>query len=87
MLPGEATANAIKNLWAQGLFDDVQLDIVKIVEDTVYFDIEVVERPRLGSFEFTGVSKSQKTDILEKLSEKPGKAIINENLYTYHGHS
>src|SRR5215217_2419106 len=59
VLPGEATANAIKNLWAQGLFDDIQLDIVKLVEDTVYFDIEVVERPRLGSFEFTGVSKSQ----------------------------
>ena len=82
ILPGEATANAIKNLWAQGLFDDVQLDIVKIVEDTVYFDIEVVERPRLGSFEFTGISKSQKTDLMEKLGEKPGKAIINDNLYS-----
>ncbi|WP_235005371.1 BamA/OMP85 family outer membrane protein [Pedobacter nyackensis] len=82
ILPGEATANAIKNLWAQGLFDDVQLDIVKIVEDTVYFDIEVVERPRLGSFEFTGISKSQKTDLMEKLGEKAGKAIINDNLYS-----
>nr|WP_157247377.1 outer membrane protein assembly factor BamA [Pedobacter panaciterrae] len=81
VLPGEATANAIKTLWAQGLFDDVQLDIAKIVEDTVYFDIEVVERPRLSSFEINGVSKSQKTDILEKLNEKSGKSIINDNLY------
>jgi len=81
MLPGEATANAIKNLWAQGLFDDVKLDIERIVEDTVYFDISVVERPRLGSFEINGVSKSQKTDILEKLNEKSGKSIINDNLY------
>jgi outer membrane protein insertion porin family len=81
ILPGEATANAIKTLWAQGLFDDVQLDIAKIVEDTVYFDIEVVERPRLSSFEISGVSKSQKTDIMEKLNEKSGKSIINDNLY------
>ncbi|MES2455570.1 MAG: outer membrane protein assembly factor BamA [Bacteroidota bacterium] len=81
MLPGEATSNAIKNLWAQGLFDDVKLDIERIVEDTVYFDISVVERPRLGSFEINGVSKSQKTDILEKLNEKSGKSIINDNLY------
>ncbi|HKG07255.1 MAG TPA: POTRA domain-containing protein [Pedobacter sp.] len=81
VLPGEATANAIKNLWGQGLFDDVQLDIERIVEDTVYFDITVVERPRLGSFEVNGVSKSQKTDILEKLNEKSGKSIINDNLY------
>ncbi|HTM98162.1 MAG TPA: POTRA domain-containing protein [Pedobacter sp.] len=80
-LPGEATANAIKNLWLQGLFDDVKLNITKIVSDTVYFDIEVVERPRLTSFEFIGISKSQKTDISEKLQDKAGKTIINDNLY------
>jgi outer membrane protein insertion porin family len=80
-LPGEITANAIKNLWAQGLFDDVQLFVTKIKEDTVYFDIEVVERSRLSSFEIIGVSKSQKTDILEKLADKAGKTIVNDNLY------
>jgi len=80
-LPGEATANAIKNLWLQGLFDDIQVNIAKIVSDTVYFDIEVVERPRLSSFEFEGISKSQKTDISEKLADKAGKTIINDNLY------
>ena len=42
-LPGEATAQAIKNLWVQGLFDDVQIFVTKLVEDTVYFDIEVVD--------------------------------------------
>ena len=81
ILPGEATSNAIKNLWAQGLFDDVKLYVTKIDLDTVYFDIQVVERPRLSSFEFTGISKSQKTDISEKLADKAGKTIINDNLY------
>ena len=80
-LPGEATANAIKNLWVQGLFDDVQIFVTKLVEDTVYFDIEVVERPRLSSFEIIGVTKSQKTDLNEKLADKAGKTIINDNLY------
>lgn len=80
-LPGEATSDAIKALWSQGLFDDIQLNIERIVEDTVYFDIAVVERPRLSTFELNGVSKSQKTDILEKINEKKGKAIINDNLY------
>ncbi|WP_169305075.1 outer membrane protein assembly factor BamA [Pedobacter cryotolerans] len=81
ILPGEATTNAIKNLWAQGLFDDIQLNVTKLIGDTVYFDILVVERPRLTSFEFTGISKSQKTDISEKLADKAGKTIINDNLY------
>jgi outer membrane protein insertion porin family len=82
LLPGEATANAIKTLWAQGLFDDIKVDITRLVEDTVYFDIAVVERPRLSTFEINGVSKSQRTEILEKLNERSGKTIINENLYT-----
>jgi outer membrane protein insertion porin family len=81
VLPGEATANAIKILWEQGLFDDVQLDIVKIEGDSVFFDIEVVERPRLSTFDILGLSKSQKTDILEKLNAKAIKTIINDNLY------
>jgi outer membrane protein insertion porin family len=80
-LPGEATGNAIKNLWAQGLFDDVQLDISRINQDTVYFEIQVSERPRLSSFELIGVSKSQKTDITEKLNARAGKTVVNDNLY------
>ncbi|KQC00198.1 outer membrane protein assembly factor BamA [Pedobacter sp. Hv1] len=80
-LPGEVTASAIKNLWAQGLFDDVQLNVSKLVGDTVFFDIEVVERPRLTSFDITGISKSQKTDLNEKLADKAGKTIVNDNLY------
>jgi len=82
-LPGEATANAIKNLWIQGLFDDVKLNVSRIVGDTVYFDIEVVELPRLTSFDIIGVGKSQKTDLNEKLAEKSGKTIINDNLYNF----
>lgn len=79
-LPGDATSDAIKTLWAQGLFDDVQINIQKFVQDSVYFEIEVVERPRLTSVELKGISKSQRTAIQEKLNDKTGK-IVNENLY------
>ena len=81
ILPGEATGNAIKNLWAQGLFDDVSLDVTKLDGDTVYFEIEVVERPRLSSFELLGLSKSQKTDLTEQLNSRTGKTVVNDNLY------
>src|SRR5471030_109098 len=47
-LPGEANANVVKNLYAQGLFDDVQLNITKISLDTIYLEIAVVERARLS---------------------------------------
>lgn len=81
MLPGEVTANAIKNLWIQGLFDDIEVNVDKINGDTVYFNIAVVEKPRLSGFEFVGLTKSQKNDISEKLADKAGKSIINDNLF------
>ncbi|WP_431294290.1 POTRA domain-containing protein [Pedobacter sp. P26] len=80
VLPGEATSDAIKTLWAQGLFDDVKLNIEKFVQDSVYFEIEVVERPRLSSIDLKGIRKSEKTAIQEKLNDKTGK-IVNDNLY------
>lgn len=80
MVPGEATSGAVKNLWEQGLFDDVKLNISQIKGDSVFFDIAIVERPRLTKINLIGLSKSQTTEIMKKLDDNKGK-IINENLY------
>jgi len=79
VVPGDATSNAIKNLWAQGLFDDVQLNITDIKADSIFFEIAVVERPRLTRIELKGLRKSETEDVMEKLSDKTGK-VVNENL-------
>ena len=78
-LPGEASANVIRNLWSQGLFDDVQLNIAKINADTIYFDIAVVERPHLSRLHLLGIKKGEVEDVTKKLTDKTGK-IVNENL-------
>src|SRR5476651_2501834 len=78
-LPGEANANVIKNLYGQGLFDDVQLNITKIKLDTIYLEIAVTERPRLSRMHLTGVRKGEIEDVQKKLADKTGK-IVNENL-------
>jgi outer membrane protein insertion porin family len=78
-LPGEANANVIKNLYGQGLFDDVQLNITKINLDTIYLEINVTERPRLSRLHLTGLRKGEIEDVQKKLSDKTGK-IVNENL-------
>ncbi|EOR96242.1 Outer membrane protein assembly factor YaeT precursor [Arcticibacter svalbardensis MN12-7] len=77
-VPGDATSNALKFLWTQGLFDDVQLS-GNVKGDSIFFVITVVERPRLTRMEFTGLKKGQITDIKEKLADKTGK-IVNESL-------
>ena len=78
-IPGDANANVIKNLFAQGLFDDVKLYYTKINLDTIYLEIAVKELPRLSRMHILGIRKGEVEDIQKKLSDKTGK-IVNENL-------
>lgn len=78
-LPGEANANVIKDLYKQGLFDDIHLNVTGINMDTIYLEIAVVERPRLSRLKITGIRKGEIEDVTKKLSDKTGK-IVNENL-------
>ncbi|MDB4920562.1 outer membrane protein assembly factor BamA [Mucilaginibacter sp.] len=78
-LPGEANANVIKNMYSQGLFEDVQLNITKIVQDTIYLEIAVTELPRLSRLHLTGIRKGEIDDVQKKLSDKAYK-IVNANL-------
>lgn len=79
LVPGDATSSAVKNLWAQGLFDDVSLQISKIEGDSIYFNIDLLERPRVSRIDIVGLGKSETADIKEKLNNQKGK-IVNENL-------
>lgn len=78
-VPGDATSNAVKNLWGQGLFDDVKLNISAIRSDSVFFEIVVVERPRLTRIDLLGLRKGEIEDVRKKLNDKSGK-VVNENL-------
>jgi len=77
-LPGDASAKVIKDLWAQGLFDDVKLNITKINLDTIYLEIAIQERPRLSRLHLTGIHKGEIEDLQKMLADKTGK-IVNEN--------
>jgi outer membrane protein insertion porin family len=79
MVPGEATSTAVKNLWDQRLFEDIELSIAKIQGDSVYFDLNLVEVPRVSSIKLSGLTKSETTEIQEKLNNQKSK-VVNENL-------
>jgi len=78
-LPGEANASVIKNLYQQGLFDDVHLNVTSINMDTIYLEISVHELPRLSKLHITGIRKGEIDDVQKKLSDKTNK-IVNQNL-------
>jgi outer membrane protein assembly factor BamA len=83
LVPGDATANAVKNLWDQGLLDDVKLNISDIRGDSVFFEIEIVERPRVSRFDLTGLKKGEIDDIQDKIKDKNGNDIYHETSKGY----
>ncbi len=67
-IPGDRISDAIKKLWKQGMFEDVQILQDKIVGNDIYLIIKVVERPRLTKFSFKGdVKKSDADEIRAKI--------------------
>lgn len=78
-IPGEAISKAIKNLWAEGLFSDVEIFAEKEVAGVIYLVIKVTPRPKLSRFRFVGVSKRDADKLREEILLYSGKTIT-ENL-------
>ncbi|HOZ87377.1 MAG TPA: POTRA domain-containing protein, partial [Bacteroidia bacterium] len=67
-VPGDKITDAIKALWKQGIFEDIQIVQDKIIGNDIFLIIKVVERPRLSYFKFAGdVKKSDADDIRNKI--------------------
>jgi outer membrane protein insertion porin family len=78
LLPGEASATIVKNLYKENLFDDVQVFVTRLNLDTVYLEIAIKELPRLSNLRLVGIRKSEIEDLNKKIDDK-GK-IVNTNL-------
>jgi outer membrane protein insertion porin family len=75
ILPGDALADAIHKLWEQKLFSNVAILVNRIDGDSLYLDIAVTERPRLGNFYFAGVKKTAADELKDKVGLVHGTVI------------
>jgi len=67
-LPGEQITDAIKKLWKQGIFENVEVFLEKTVGNDAFLIVKVTERPRLSRFKFEGdVRKSDADDIRARI--------------------
>jgi outer membrane protein insertion porin family len=78
-VPGEQISKAIKNLWAEGLFSDVEIYAEKEIAGVLYLTIAVTPRPKLSRFRFAGVNKRDADKIREEINLYAGRTIT-ENL-------
>jgi outer membrane protein insertion porin family len=76
-IPGDGISQAIKKLWKHGLVADASIYQEKIEDGKIYLVILLKERPRMSKFEFTGISKAQKTDLTEALALYRGKVLTD----------
>ena len=75
-IPGEKISSAVKKLWKQGLFSDVDISIDKIVGNIVFLQINLVENARLSKFKFKGsIKKSEITSLKEDIKLIRGKTL------------
>jgi len=78
-IPGEAISTAIRNLWDEGLFSDVEISADREIAGVIYLVIKVTPRPKLSRFRFRRVNKRDADKIREEIDLFSGKTIT-ENL-------
>ena len=66
-IPGEQIAKAIRNLWNEGIFSDVEIFAEKELAGVIYLVIKVSPRPKLSRFKFKGIHF---TNLLNECSSK-----------------
>lgn len=79
-VPGDEVTNAIKKLWEQGLFSEISITVTKILNNVIFLDIYLQERPRLSKFSFEGISKSDADEIRELLKLVKGNQVTENTM-------
>lgn len=74
-IPGEQIPAAIRRLYRTGLFSDVQILRTGTVGDGVHLEIRVVEQPRLQEYTISGVRRSHRRDLRDRINLLSGFAV------------
>lgn len=76
-VPGDDISMAIRKIWEQGMFEDVEVNATNIVGGKIFLQIVVQERPRVSRFSFEGIKKSEADDIRNKINLSRGDIATN----------
>lgn len=78
-IPGDRISQSVRKLWDQGLFEDIKVSVSKVVDDQVFLNFYLKERPRLSKFQFNGIKKSDADDLRQKIRLVKGD-YVTDNL-------
>lgn len=76
-VPGDQISSAIKKLWKQGIIGNVSISASKVENNQIWLKILLSERPRLTAYTFEGISKSQQSELKDKIDLVKGKVLTD----------
>ncbi len=76
-IPGEEISMAIRKIWKLGIIGDVQISITEIVDDQIYLEMALKERPRLSRYFFEGIPNSHQTTLSDKVKLLRGRIVTD----------
>ena len=80
-IPGQEVTQAIKLLWKQGLFSNIDIQAELYQGKSVFLLIKLEEKPRITKYKITGVQKGDIEELRPKLELRAG-SILNDQLET-----
>ncbi len=79
-LPGDDITKVLNKFWEQGLFADIKISAKNIEGNKVWIDLYLLEQPRMLRLTFDGISKTEETDLQEKINLRNGQQITADIL-------
>jgi len=76
----EAISKAIHGLWKQDLFSDISITVSKVIDDKLFIDIHVEERPRLSKYNFKNIKTSEAKELKNKMPLVSNKVVTDATL-------
>ncbi|GJM29337.1 MAG: outer membrane protein assembly factor BamA [Cyclobacteriaceae bacterium] len=76
-IPGDDITNGLKKLYAQGIIEDVKIFLTRVEDGKAYLNLEVKERPRLRTVQFSGINKTQQGELDDLIDPIRGKVVTD----------
>ncbi|MCD8042254.1 MAG: outer membrane protein assembly factor BamA [Tannerellaceae bacterium] len=74
-VPGDEITAAVKRFWRHGLFSDVKIVATKIVDDKIWLEIQLKQRPRIADVNYYGIKKGEREDLDARLGLRKGYQV------------
>ena len=74
-VPGTEITDAVNRYWRHGLFSKVSISADSIVGNKIYLRFSLAVRPRVSTINYTGVKKSEREDLEQKLGMMKGMSL------------